>query len=187
MRLWHNLSFKDVFEALSSSESGLSNIEAQRRLEHFGPNELLSRGESLWKKIIEPFRSIFILILLAAASISFISGERLDGYIISAIIIINAAIFYSQRQATERVLKSLKRHSEQSVAVIRDGQQTAVSSRWLVPGDVILLSEGLRIPADARLFHEDNLYSDESALTGESLPVKKTTALEGQEIGRAHV
>ena len=181
MRLWHNLSFKDVFEALSSSESGLSNIEAQRRLEHFGPNELLSRGESLWKKIIEPFRSIFILILLAAASISFISGERLDGYIISAIIIINAAIFYSQRQATERVLKSLKRHSEQSVAVIRDGQQTAVSSRWLVPGDVILLSEGLRIPADARLFHEDNLYSDESALTGESLPVKKTTALEGQD------
>src|SRR3989344_4495735 len=169
MRLWHNLSFKDVFEALSSSESGLSNIEAQRRLEHFGPNELLSRGESLWKKIIEPFRSIFILILLAAASISFISGERLDGYIISAIIVINAGIYYSQRHATERVLRSLKKHSEQSVVVVRDGQEVTISSRLLVPGDVFILTEGLKVPADARLFHEDNLNSDESDLTGESL------------------
>ncbi|OGL37892.1 hypothetical protein A3B63_00325 [Candidatus Saccharibacteria bacterium RIFCSPLOWO2_01_FULL_49_22] len=181
MRLWHTLGLEDVLKELNTSDRGLDDAEVQARLARFGLNELRARSEPLWKKIIEPFTSIFVLILLAAAVVSFATGENLDGYIISAIIAINAAIYYTQRQATERVLKSLKRHNEQSVIVVRNGRDVETSSRWLVPGDLLILSEGLRVPADARLFKEDILYTDESALTGESLPIKKTVATEGRD------
>lgn len=116
------------------------------------------------------------MLLLGAAAISFISGKKLDGIIILVIIAINMAIYYSQQQATNRIIKSLKKHSEQIVQVLRDGQVVNIASRLLVPGDVLVLSEGQKLPADARLIHQDNLYTDESALTGESLPVKKAVS-----------
>lgn len=177
MRLWYTNGLDEVLRELSATNEGLSGAEAAKRQEQFGYNELKARTESLWKKIVEPFRSIFILILLFAAIISFVSHAKLDGSIILAIIAINTVIFYTQRRATERVLASLKKHSEQVVRVLRDGQQLTLSSKLLVPGDVIILTEGLKVPADARLIHEENLYADESALTGESLPIRKSTGV----------
>ena len=174
MHLWYTAGIDEVFRELNTSNEGLSNTEAAKRQKQFGYNELRVRGKPFWKKVVEPFRSVFVLLLLFAATISFISHKRLDGFIILSIVAINAAIFYSQQQATRRVLKSLKKHSEQFVQVLRDGQKLNLPSRLLVPGDVIILSEGVKIPADARWLHEENLYTDESTLTGESLPIKKS-------------
>lgn len=177
MRLWYTGGLDELLKELSASSEGLSSTEAAKRQQQFGYNELKARTEPIWKKIVEPFQSIFILILLFAATISFISHARLDGLIILAIVAINTAIFYTQRRATERVLASLKKHSEQVIQVLRDGQQLTLSSKLLVPGDVIILTEGIKVPADARLLHEENLYADESALTGESLPIRKSTGI----------
>lgn len=176
MQLWHTLNLPELFAKLRSSEAGLSSEEAARRLSQYGYNELAEKKTAFWKQLLEPFKSIFIIILLVAAAISFISGERLDGVIILVIVAINTAIYYSQQHTTNRVIKSLKKHSEQFVQALRNNQIISLSSRLLVLGDVIVLSEGQKIPADARLIHQDNLYMDESALTGESLPVKKAVS-----------
>lgn len=177
MHLWHTLLLNDLYQTLGSTKDGLSSIEATNRLQRFGYNEIKPKKESWLKQLIEPFRSLFIIILLIAALISFISGERLDGTIILIIIAVNTAIYFSQQHTTNRVLKSLRQHSIQQVQVLRDGEVVQIDSRMLVPGDIILLSEGLKVPADARLIEQDNLFADESALTGESLPVKKNVSV----------
>lgn len=176
MQLWHTLNLTELFHTLGSDEAGLSSDQVGHRLGHYGYNELPQTKAAFWKKLAEPFKNIFIMLLLGAAAISFISGKKLDGIIILVIIAINMAIYYSQQQATNRVIKSLKKHSEQIVQVLRDGQVVNIASRLIVPGDVLILSEGQKLPADARLIHQDNLYTDESALTGESLPVKKAVS-----------
>ncbi|MEK7561251.1 MAG: HAD-IC family P-type ATPase, partial [Patescibacteria group bacterium] len=177
MRLWYRLGHDEVLGKLGTSSEGLSSLEAEKRQKQFGYNELRTRTEPMWKRLLEPFRSIFVLVLTFAAIISFISHEQLDGFIILTIIAVNITIFYSQQHATRRVLKSLRRHNEQFVRVLRDGQKLDLSSRLLVPGDIIILTEGSRIPADVRLLHEENLYVDESSLTGESLPIKKSLSV----------
>ncbi len=176
MYSWHAYNLQELYKVLGVALGGLSSDEASQRLQKYGYNELEADGEKLWKKIIEPFRSIFIAILAIAAAISFLNQEALDGIVILAIITVNTAIFYSQQQATSRVIKSLKKHSEQSVDVYRDGEMIKISSRLLVPGDIIVLTEGQKVPADARVVHEEGLQMDEAALTGESLPVKKTVS-----------
>ncbi len=181
MNLWHSLSLEELYSALETSDKGLTSHEAGQRLQKYGYNELEAHGTPLWKKIIEPFRSLFIIILVLAAAISFLSHENLDGIVIAAIIAVNATVYYSQQFTTERVLRSLKQHSQQNVQVRRDGQQFSLPSRLLVPGDVIFLSEGQRIPADARVLHEENFYLSEAALTGESLPIKKLVSTLAQD------
>src|SRR3989344_8046613 len=145
MQLWYTLNLAELFQTLGSNQDGLSNDQANHRLSQYGYNELPDQKAAFWKKLLEPFKSIFIILLLAAAAISFISGKRLDGTIILVIIAINMAIYYSQQQATNRVIKSLKKHSEQIVQVLRDGQIVNITSRLLVPGDVVILSAGRKI------------------------------------------
>ncbi len=176
MNNWHSLTLPEVFRLLGTGHKGLSPTEASHRLAKYGYNALEDKKVAFWKKLIEPFKSIFIIILLVAAAISFISGENLDGTIIMTIVAINSAIYYSQQHATNRVIRSLRRYSEQFVQVLRDGLVINISSKLLVPGDVIILNEGQKVPADARLIQQDNLNLDESALTGESLPVKKVVS-----------
>ena len=176
MYSWHAYNLQELYKVLGVALGGLSSDEASRRLQKYGYNELRADGEGLWKKIIEPFRSLFVAILAVAAAISFLNQEALDGTVILAIIAVNTAIFYSQQQATRRVIKSLKKHSEQFIDVYRDGELIKMSSRYLVPGDIMVLDEGQRVPADARVVHEESLQMDESALTGESLPVEKTVS-----------
>lgn len=178
---WHSITLPEIFRTLQSQPTGLSTEEAYGRLAKYGFNELREGKGSFWKKLAEPFRSIFVTVLLVAAAISFASGERLDGVIILVIIAVNTAIFYSQQYTTSRVIKSLKRHSEQLAQVLRDGQIVTLASKQLVPGDVIILNEGQKIPTDGRIIHQDNLYMDESALTGESLPVKKNVSTVSQD------
>jgi P-type Ca2+ transporter type 2C len=171
---WHSLTLEQVYQTLRTTPIGLSTAEAGRRLDHFGPNQPVTRQAPLWKVFLEPFQSVFVVVLLAAALVSFFSGKLIDCIIISAIIFINAAIFYIQQYTSSRVLRSLRSQSIQSVRVLRDGSPREISSIDLVPGDVILIGEGERIPADARLTEIEGLQLNESSLTGESLPVPKT-------------
>ena len=170
---WYQETAERLYALLESSPQGLTKKEAAARLKKFGPNQLALKKEPLWRIIIEPFRNVFVAVLGLAAFISLLSHERLDAGIIAVIIIVNACIYYSQQYATTRVLRSLKKHSVQEVNILREGQEQKVDAVMLVPGDIIVLSEGERVPADARVIQVENLQVNESSLTGESVPVHK--------------
>ena len=159
--IWYKEKTEHLYEILETSEKGLTRSESVKRLKKYGPNQLAIKKEPLWRIIIEPFRSVFIGVLAAAAVVSLLSHEPLDAIIVSAIIFVNAIIFYTQQYATTRVLRSLKKSSVQQVSVLRDNTQTVVSSVDLVPGDVIILVEGERIPADARIIYAESLQINE--------------------------
>lgn len=170
---FYNLPHEQVFKTLHTSELGLSQCQATQRRQTYGPNLIKVDSEPLWKKLLEPFLDVFMLVLGSAAVISLWHGDVIDAVIIFVIIAISAIIFYVQRFSTDRVLRSLSRHDVQKVDVLR-GNHTARIDAWqLVPGDVITLSEGEKIPADIRLLRTNNLRVDESQLTGESLPISK--------------
>jgi Ca2+-transporting ATPase len=171
--IWYKENVEQLFVELKTSDKGLTKSETISRLKKYGYNTLDIIKDSIWQIIFEPFKSAFIVVLALAAIVSLVSHEPLDAIIIGAIILINSVIFYTQHYATARVLRSLKKHNTQQVTVLRDEQEIAISSTELVPGDIIIINEGERIPADARVIHTHNLQVDESSLTGESLQVQK--------------
>lgn len=171
--IWYKENTDKLFEILQTNDLGLSSNEAKIRLKKYGENQIAVKKDPFWKIIIEPFRSVFVGVLALAAIVSLLSHEPLDATIIGIIITINSTIFWSQQYATSRVIRSLKQHSVQKVTVIRDNKETEISSIYLVPGDIILINEGERIPADARVIHTEDLQINESSLTGESVPVHK--------------
>ncbi len=171
--IWYQQSPQAILEELETSDAGLASAEALNRLKTYGPNELELKKEPLWKVIVEPFRGVFVAVLVAAAFVSLISHEPLEAVIISIIIFVGAIIFYVQQYATNRVLRSLKKTAIQQVAVRRNDQTQTISALDLVPGDILLLAEGERVPADARIIHAEGLQINESALTGESVPLNK--------------
>lgn len=171
-----------VLKHLGTSATGLSASEAKKRHVQHGPNAIKLATEPLWKKLIEPFVDVFTLVLGAAAVISLLHGEAIDAIIIFIIIAISATIFYVQRFSTDRVLRSLSRHDLQKVDVLRGGKAVSIDATGLVPGDIVTLAEGEKIPADIRLMRSANLRVDEAQLTGESLPISKhPDALRGKK------
>lgn len=173
---------KQTLSTLGTSKKGLTVDEARKRLKLYGPNRINVKGEPLWRKLIEPFANVFILVLLLAAAISVLHGDTLDAAIIGVIIGASAIIYYVQRFSTERILRALKKHDVQDVEAYRDNKQLRLPVEQLVPGDIIRLGEGERIPADCRILEADSLRSDESQLTGESEPItKQTGALAGEQ------
>lgn len=171
--LHYNKSVSATLHDLDTSEHGLSGIEATERRRIHGPNSIRVKGEPLWRKIVEPFANIFMLVLFVAAVISIFHGDTLDAVIIIAIIAISAIIYYIQRLSTDRILKSLQQHDVQAINTLRDGKTVKLDAIELVPGDIIILSEGEKVPADARLVEVNNVRTDEALLTGESLPITK--------------
>ena len=177
---FYQSSSDEVLRRLGSSSSGLSAAEVQRRQKRYGLNIIKVQSEPLWRIILEPFLDIFMLVLLIAAIISLWHGEAIDAIIIFVIAAISAVIFYIQRFSTDRVLRSLSRHDAQKVDVHRVNRTTRIDASQLVPGDVVSLAEGEKVPADIRLIRSANLRVDEAQLTGESLPIsKQTDALTG--------
>lgn len=165
---------QEVLNNLASSNDGITSNEASKRLDKYGQNVLTTTNKvPLWKKLLEPFLDVFVYILVFAAIISFFAKEALDGAIIIAILLANAIIFYVQRFSSDRVLDKLKSFDEREVGVIRGGKTININARELVPGDVVLLEEGMQVPADGRLLHVEQLKMTESALTGESAHVHK--------------
>lgn len=173
LMLYYNSSIRGVLTELETSEEGLSGTDAAERLRIHGFNEIRVAGVPLWKKIIEPFASVFMLVLFIAAVISVFHHDVIDAIIIFVIIAISAIIFYVQQLSTARILKTLQKHSLQKVMVLRDGAYVELGSSLLVPGDIITLSEGDKVPADARLIVSNGVRTDESSLTGESAPISK--------------
>ncbi len=164
-----------VLQAIKSTANGLSTGEAAARLQQYGRNELaLKRQGPWWHSVIEPFRSVFVLILVFAAAISVVLGKKVDALVIVAIVMVNAGIFYVQHISAQRALKSLSQKDTRRVKAMRGGRVVVVEVGQLVPGDVILLYEGLKVPADGRVLDAENLNLNESMLTGESLPVRKS-------------
>jgi len=168
------MSIDEMSRDLGASNEGLTNQEAERRLVEFGPNELQAGKQvSPLQIFIGQFKSILIIILFFATIFSAVIGEIIDAIIILAIVIASAGLGFSQEYRAERALEALKKMLSPTITVLRDGKENRLDSSKLVPGDVIVLEAGDKIPADARLFKIANLNVDESSLTGESIPVTK--------------
>lgn len=162
-----------VLSELKSTSGGLKSEQIASLTAQYGRNVIKLKGESLFKKIIEPFRSVFVAILIFAAILSVVKQEYLDAIIVIVIVAISAIIYYVQSYSTSRVLRALKKHDTQIVSVMRDRNEVQIDSELLVPGDIIILHEGEKVPADARVLNAENARTDEAMLTGESEPVAK--------------
>lgn len=173
--LYYNQTTDDVLRYLKTkNDTGLSSHEAKKRLDKFGANTLTVKRTSFFRKVIEPFLDVFTVVLIIAAILSFLQKNFIDGTLVLIIIAVNSTIYYAQQLSTERILKSLKRQTTQKVYTLRDGKREIIDATSLVPGDIIFLAEGDKVPADSRIISESNVTTDESLLTGEATPVKKT-------------
>ncbi|HEX6462087.1 MAG TPA: cation-transporting P-type ATPase [Candidatus Saccharimonadales bacterium] len=180
--MWYQKTPEATLLALKTARDGLAQFEAETRLGRYGLNTLKLRGEPWWQKATEPFKSIFVAVLLGAAVLSAIKAEFLDASIVLVIVVVNAVIFYVQQLSASRVLRALRRHDALEVQVLRDKALRSLEAEQLVPGDIVLLSEGQKVAADARLVYSNNLRANEAILTGESAPVvKHTGSLKGKK------
>lgn len=155
-------------------QKGVSSREAEKLLEKYGKNLLSSKKrESAAKIFVSQFRDFLTLILLLAAAVSFFMGEFIDAFTIMAIVFLNAVLGFSEEYKTERTLEKLKNLSAPKAAVFRDGKKTEISASEIVPGDLVFLSSGCRVPADGKILSAVSMAADESMLTGESVPSEK--------------
>ena len=169
----HYLSIDQVLNSLKTSINGLSQEEAKKRLEIYGPNEISEKEESKLKIFLKQFTSPFIVILLIAGVLAFLFGDLKDALVVYGLLLINGLIgFYQEIKAIASV-KALKSLTSPTVRVLRDGKESETNIKDLVPGDIVLLFEGDIVPADIRLVDSTGLLVDEAMLTGESIPVEK--------------
>jgi len=184
---WSKKTIEEVYEELDTGKDGLSTDEAKSRLDKHGPNKLKEKTRfSPLKLLLDQFKSILVLILIIAAGVSaytaHIEGAPFtDSYVITAIIILNAALGFFQEYRAEKAVEELEKMITQQVVVLRDGKETKIDSTDLVPGDVVILEAGVRVPTDSRVIEEYNLAVDEAVLTGESVPVPKTKEPEEED------
>jgi P-type Ca2+ transporter type 2C len=154
----------------SSKDDGLQSYEAKARLEKYGMNKLVaSRKVSIAQRFLSQLGELMVIILIVAGIIAFFLGERVDSSIIFFIVILNAIIGVIQEYKAEKAIDALKKMMAPQAIVIRDGDEKIVSVEELVPGDIVLLEEGSKVPADARILESSMLKIDEAALTGESV------------------
>jgi Ca2+-transporting ATPase len=171
---WHVLTVSESLERLGSCPGGLSEPEARRRLELHGPNELAASGRvSAWRILREQFQNTLILILLVAVALSAFLGHEVEAIAIGVIVLFAAGLGFVQEFRAERSMEALQRMAAPTATLLRGGEEVEVPARQVVPGDVVLLAAGDRVPADARVVESVNLKAEEAALTGESVPVGK--------------
>ena len=181
---FHAMTGEEALDALGSGTQGLSDPEARERLLRYGPNELAEgRRISPLRIFLEQFKDLMVIILIIAALISAgvatmqgSSEEWLDAAVILVIVMVNAVLGFVQTYRAERTMQALREMAAPHATVVRDGRETSIPSRELVPGDVMLVTAGDSISADARLLESANLKTNEASLTGESLPVNKRAA-----------
>ncbi len=181
---WHALSSKEVVSSLkTNSEKGLDELQAKKRIVKYGKNEIREiRKKNLALIFLRQFKSLLVYVLLVAAIVSFIIGHSLDAFVILVIIIINSVIGFIQEYKAEKIIQKLKKSLDYKVLVLRGGKQREISSKFLVPGDIILFNEGDKVLADCRLIKQENLHVNEAVLTGESFPVLKDIGVLGKNI-----
>ncbi len=174
-KIWHHLSSEKALEIFQvDSTKGLDRFQIQRRTEEFGPNALtVRRGKTKLERLLLQFHQPLIYILMAAAIITAALGEMVDSSVIIGVVLVNAIVGYIQEAKAAGALEALARSMVTEAEVIRSGSPRRVSAEELVPGDVVIIRSGDKVPADLRLFSIKDLRVDESALTGESLPTEK--------------
>jgi len=170
----HNKQISEIFSEFKTGLDGLTQQEAEFRLNKYGPNELKVKKQTpLWLSFLQEFTDLMVLILIAAAIIAAVAGETNDAIVILVIVFINAIIGFVQKFKAEKAIEALKKLVAPIAKVIRDGKEIQIDAKLLVPGDVIILMEGDKVSADARVIEENELECQEAALTGESMPVAK--------------
>jgi Ca2+-transporting ATPase len=173
-RKWHEVSIGNVLKILGTTEKGLTEPEAKTRLGKYGLNEIKRKRKiSKLKILLSQFTSPLVIILIIATILSALIGEILDAIVILVILIFNAAFGFFQEYKAEKTIEALKKLTAPEAMVVREGKIKRITSSMLVPGDMVMLEQGARIPADMRITKEVELKIDESALTGESVPVSK--------------
>lgn len=177
---WHSLSYRETEEFLHTSEEGLSDAEAAKRLEQYGKNNLRQKKpKSIAKMIWEQITDVMVLILIAAAIFSFVMSFFEDGeglaecIVILVVIVLNATIGVVQEKKAANALEALKNMTAPTARVLREGEESVVPASELVPGDIVYLEDGCIVPADIRIIQDSNLKVQEAALTGESVPSEK--------------
>ncbi len=177
----------DVDYALSSlnaSPAGLTREEAQKRLSEYGPNEIVAKGRAspfvLW---LSQFKDFLIIILLAAVLLSAILGETIDAVVIFVIILFATTLGFIQEFRAEKAMEALKKMAAPTASVLREGKEVEVRASEIVPGDIVKLATGDKVPADIRLIQAINLKTEEGPLTGESVPVEKINGVVASDVG----
>jgi P-type Ca2+ transporter type 2C len=171
---WHILTIDAAYELVGSKPNGLTSADAAKRLVEAGPNEIqAAKRISAWEILLEQFKNLLILILLGATVISLFLGHGVESVVIAVIVLFAVLLGFIQEYRAERAIEALRQMAAPTASVFRDEVEVKIPARDLVPGDVIVLHTGDRIPADARLLEAINLQIEEAALTGESVPVEK--------------
>ncbi len=174
-QLWHSLATDEILSALESHESkGLAEQAAAERAAQFGPNELTqAKGQGPLVRFLLQFKQPLVIILMVAALVTLLLAEYVDAIVIFAVVLVNAVIGFVQEAKAMKAIEALSHAMTSEATVVRDGEKKRIASGGLVPGDLVLLQSGDKVPADMRLVHSRELQIDESALTGESVPVQK--------------
>lgn len=179
---WYRREAESIFSELNTSEHGLSSAEAGKRLEQFGPNTLAEAEKiSLPKILLHQFTSPLIYILLIAGIVTFFLKEYKDCGVIAAVLVLNALIGFIQEYKAEKQVQALKKMVVAKARVLREGKEREISGEEVVPGDIVLMASGGRVPTDVRLLKTIEFKVDESMLTGESIPVEKKSAAIAEE------
>ena len=183
-QLWHSLTTDQTLDRLESSRSGLTSAEAQRRLAQYGPNELKAAERvSALALLIGQFKNALILILIGATVLSAFLGHAVEAVTILIIVLFAVVLGFVQEFRAEKAIEALQRMAAPNANVLRDGEESRLPARELVPGDVVLIAAGDRCPADARILQAMNLQVEEAVLTGESMPIEKVDpALDAVEL-----
>ena len=171
---WHNKKSEQVLSELRVDQTGLSGEEVKRRLEEFGYNELKEKkGVTPLQIFLRQFKDVFVIMLLIATAISFLIGETIDAAIIAVIVILNSVLGFVMEYRSEKAMEAMRKLTAPKTRVMRDGSEQVIAAKELVPGDIVLLEAGDRVPADARLIEVVDLKADEAVLTGESTDITK--------------
>jgi P-type Ca2+ transporter type 2C len=174
MKEYYSVPILKLLSDLGTTEEGLSENEAKKRIEQYGLNELEEKNPiSALKIFLLQFKSFLVFILIAAVIISVIINHLLDAIVISIILVLNSIFGFVQEYRAEKSIQKLKKLSSLQAIVVRDKLEKKIDSKNLVPGDIILLETGDKVPVDARIISSTNLTTQESTLTGESVPTKK--------------
>ncbi len=169
---------KECLEAFKTSEKGLSQSEAQKRLSQYGENQLITlRKTPGWVQFLLQFKDVLVIILIIAGTVSFAISDFRGGSIMFIIVLVNAVIGYFQEHKAERIMDTLKKLVQSPAKVYREGELIELSQTKLVPGDIIYLEEGDKVPADIRIIESFNLKTNDFSLTGESMPQEKNSEM----------
>lgn len=174
---WHTRTSQQALDGLQVSAQGLSSQEAADRLKQHGPNRMeVTEGSGLWRRVLAQFNNLLIMVLLAAVVVTALIGHTLDAAVILAVVLLNVFIGVLQEGKAEKALQAIRHLLAPHAMVLRDGRLHEIDAADLVPGDVVQVASGDSLPADLRWMQVNNLRVDESALTGESMPVEKALA-----------